>query len=104
MNTRIFPRLCQARLSEFAAQQKDIKVLTVSDEETVLLKAYADKIKPQFWVLQDTSKEFTGQFSVSAIPMTVVIDKSGTIIFATLGAGAYLEEALELAVKEAKKK
>jgi thiol-disulfide isomerase/thioredoxin len=92
------------RLSAFAAEQKDISVLTVSDEETVLLKAYADKIKPQFRVLQDTSKEFSQQFSVSAIPMTVVVDKSGKIIFATLGAGGYLEEALSIAVEESKKK
>lgn len=91
------------RLSEFATKNKDIAVLTVSDEETELLKSYADKIKPAFKVLQDAKKDFIPQFSVSAIPMTIVVNKSGSIGFATLGAGAYLEEALEVALKEYKK-
>jgi len=93
-----------ARLSKFAADRPGIVVLAVSDEEVPELKAYAEKVKPKFTIVRDGSKDFSKQFMVSAIPMTVVVDKTGTITFATLGAGVYLEEAIAHALSLENKK
>ena len=93
-----------SRLSKFAADKPSIRVIAVSDEEIPELKAYAEKIKPSFQIARDSSKEFSRQFMVSAIPMTVVIDKISTISFATLGAGVYLEEAIAHALSLDSKK
>lgn len=92
------------RLSKFAADKPNIKVIAVSDEEVPELKAYAEKVKPNFTIARDTSREFSRKFMVSAIPMTVVVDKAGTITFATLGAGVYLEEAIAHALSLDQKK
>ncbi len=93
-----------ARLSKFAGDKPGITVLAVSDEEVPELKAYSEKVKPKFTIVRDTSREFSKQFMVSAIPMTVVVDKTGTITFATLGAGVYLEEAIAHALSLENKK
>ena len=92
------------RLSKFAADKPGINVIAVSDEDIPELKAYADKVKPKFTIARDTSREFSKQFMVSAIPMTVVVDKTRTITFATLGAGVYLEEAIAHALSLENKK
>jgi len=92
------------RLSKFAEDRPGIIVLAVSDEEVPVLKAYADKVKPKFKIVRDKAREFSKKFMVSAIPMTVVIDKTGTISFATIGAGAYLEEAIAYALELDNKK
>lgn len=92
------------RLSKFAAEHPEIPVFAVSDEELPELTKYAAKVQPKFKIIRDANKEFVKHFMVSAIPMTVVIDKTGTISFATLGAGGYLEEALTHATEAASKK
>ncbi len=92
------------RLSKFAGDQPGINVIAVSDEDIPELKAYAEKLKPKFTIARDTSKEFSRQFMVSAIPMTVVVDKTRTIAFATLGTGIYLEEAIAHALSLENKK
>lgn len=92
------------RLSKFAVEHPEIKVLAVSDEELPALTSYAAQAKPKFQIIRDEKKDFVKHFMVSAIPMTVVIDKGGLISFATLGAGSYLEEALNHAVDTAGKK
>jgi len=40
---------------------------------------------------------------VSAIPQLVVLDRQGKAVFATVGAGEYLDQAIAAAEKELKK-
>jgi cytochrome c biogenesis protein CcmG/thiol:disulfide interchange protein DsbE len=87
------------RLSEFASENPNTRVLAVTDEEEGLVKEYVNRVKPKFTTLRDPSHEFMKFFSVTAIPMTVVVDQKGVVRFATLGSGSYLEEALNFAKK-----
>lgn len=97
-------RATHERLSAFAKQgkEKGIVVLGISNEEKAEIKAYADKTKPGFVVLRDKTNELHKELLISAIPMLLVIDKTGVIRFATIGGGSYLEEAIEKAEKLAK--
>lgn len=91
------------RLSKFSEENKNIKVLAISNEEKDEVLKYFKKHNYQFNTLLDSNKEFIKFFTVSAIPMTVIIDKNGVIQFITLGAGIYLEEALNYAIELNKK-
>ena len=86
------------RLSKFVEENKSIKVLAVSNEDRDDVLAYSKKYKYAFNIFLDKSKDFIKFFTVSAIPMTVVIDKNGVIQHISLGAGAYLEESLNFAL------
>ena len=90
-------RASHERLSAYAKEMKDkgVVVLGVSNEETKDLLAYANKIKPNFTILRDKTDKLHNELKVSAIPMLLVIDKSGVMRFATIGAGSSLEEAIE---------
>lgn len=94
-------RSTHARLSEYAktAKRKGIAVIAVSDEEAGTLKAYVTAVKPKFTVLRANDHDLHDQWMVSAIPMLVVLDKTGMVKFATIGAGSDLEEALAFADK-----
>jgi len=91
------------KLSKFAEENKTIKVLAVSNEDRDDVLSYTKKHKYTFSVILDNSKEFIKFFTVSAIPMTVVIDKNGVIQHISLGAGTYFEESLNFALDLKKK-
>lgn len=88
-----------ARLSEFAKANHSIAVLAVSNEKKEIIQKYISKVKPNFTTLRDSNGKFTSHFRVSAIPMTIVVDKKGIVQFATLGSGTALEDALQFATK-----
>jgi thiol-disulfide isomerase/thioredoxin len=92
-------RQTHARLSELARTEKELAVVAISDEDAADIKAYADRVKPDFTLLRDAKQETQGKWMVSAIPMLVVIDRKGDVAFATIGAGSYLEEAIAAAKK-----
>jgi hypothetical protein len=56
-------------------------------------------VKPEFTILRDATHSVSGKWMVSAIPLLAVIDKKGEVAFATIGAGAYLDEAIAAAKK-----
>jgi cytochrome c biogenesis protein CcmG, thiol:disulfide interchange protein DsbE len=87
------------RLSKFAKDNPEIRVLAVSDEKRNEIEPYITKINPNFIPLRDSTKEFSKHFGVSAIPMILVIDKTGTVQHITLGGGSNLEDALKLALE-----
>jgi thiol-disulfide isomerase/thioredoxin len=91
------------KLSRFTEENKSIKVLAISNEDKDDILSYAKKHKYTFSIFLDKSKEFIKFFTVSAIPMTVVIDKNGVIQHISLGAGAYFEESLNFALDLNKK-
>lgn len=95
-------RASHPRLSEFAAANPEIAVITISDEDKETLKAYSNRIKPKFTVLRDPDGKATAEWMASAIPMISVIGKDGKVIFATVGAGEDLEEAIKNAVNTSK--
>ena len=91
-------------LSNFAKRHpKDVAVLAVSDESRDELLAYSQALKPEFTILQDKDHVVNSAWMVTAIPQLAVIDRTGKIVFATIGGGAYLDQALEVAEKELKK-
>ena len=91
-------------LSNFAKRHpKDASVLAISDESRDELLAYAQALKPEFTILQDKDHAVNSAWMVAAIPQLAVIDRTGKIIFATIGGGAYLDQALDVAEKELKK-
>jgi len=92
-------RSTHARLSAFSRQHKNIAVVAISDEEDAELKAYARTVNPSFTILQDKTHSTQGPWMVTAIPQLAVVDQQGKVIFATVGAGEYLEEALAQAEK-----
>jgi cytochrome c biogenesis protein CcmG/thiol:disulfide interchange protein DsbE len=92
-------RATHPRLSEFAAANPNIPVLTISDEDKSKLESYAKKIKPKFTILRDAEGKSPAEWGAAAIPMISVIGKDGKIAFVTVGAGEDAEEALSLAVK-----
>ena len=85
------------RLSTFAKENPEIRVLAVSNEKRNVIEPYITKINPNFIPLRDSNIEFSKHFGVSAIPMILVIDGTGTIQHITLGSGSNMEEALKLA-------
>lgn len=89
------------RLSALAkARGKDgLVILAVSDEDEATLKAYAAKMKPDFTIVRDTTGNIQKDWMVSAIPMLAVIDRTGNVVHATIGAGTYLEETIKEAEK-----
>ncbi|MCX6124668.1 MAG: TlpA disulfide reductase family protein [Proteobacteria bacterium] len=97
-------RSTHRRLSDFAKDSKDngIVVLGVSNEERKEIAAYAKKIKPAFTMLRDVGDKLHSELKVNAIPMLLVIDKSGIVRFATIGGGSDLEEAIKKAETLAK--
>ncbi len=99
-------RASHPRLSKWAAEMKkknaNVAVLAVSDEEEAELKNYAKMVAPDFTIARDKEHALQKEWYVSAIPMTVVMDKTGKVTFATIGAGSYLEEALAEAEKLAR--
>lgn len=92
------------KLSKFAEENKSIKVFAVSNEDREEVLAYSKKHQYLFSILLDTNKEFIKFFTVSAIPMTVVLDKNSVIQFISLGSGTYLDEALSFAIELNSKK
>ena len=92
------------KLSAFAESNPSIKVLAVSNEKKDVIQKYENLIKPKFITLRDNTGDLVRFFSVSAIPMTVVLDRKGEIKFITLGSGSYLEEALNFAQEISKNK
>lgn len=92
------------RLSSFAEENTSIQVIAVSGEEFETIQRYNNLILPKFTILRDGKNEMGKFFSITAIPMTVVVDSSGTIQFVTLGSGSYLEEALKFALNLEKSK
>jgi thiol-disulfide isomerase/thioredoxin len=87
------------RLSKFAKDNPEIRVLAISNENRNVIEPYIAKINPNFIPLRDSNKEFSKHFGVSAIPMILVIDSTGTIQHITLGSGSNMEEALKLALE-----
>ncbi|MCB1175969.1 MAG: redoxin domain-containing protein [Leptospiraceae bacterium] len=85
------------RLSSFAKENKSINVLAVSSEKENVINRYLMNRNYSFKTLMDSQNALSKFFMVSAIPMTVVVDKKGIIQYATLGSGIYLEEALKFA-------
>ncbi len=92
------------KLSQFAEENPNIKILAISHENMELIKAYAKKTNPKFTILQESDTTLAGFFMVSAIPMTAVLDRNGVVRFVTIGGGSYLDEALNIAVELNKKK
>ena len=93
-------RSTHPRLSDFAKQhQGQVAVLAISDEEERVLKAYADTLQADFTVLMDRGGQVSSAYRVAAIPELLVIDQTGKVAFATIGAGSYLDEALAAAAK-----
>ena len=94
-------RSTHSRLSDYAmaAAPRGITVLALSDEEAPLLKTYAASTKPNFAILRATDHKLFEDWIVAAIPMIVVLDKTGVVRFVTIGGGSYLEEALSAADK-----
>jgi thiol-disulfide isomerase/thioredoxin len=93
-------RQTHGRLGEFQKKHKnDVHVVAISDEEAPEILAYAKKVKPGFTLLQDKAKTTQEPWLVSAISGIAVLDQQGKVVFATIGAGTYLEEALAVAEK-----
>lgn len=93
-------RATHERLTEFQKKHAGkVNVVAISDEEEAELQAYAKQMQPGFTLLQDKAKTTQEPWLVSAIPEIAVLDKDGKVVFATIGAGTYLEEALAVAEK-----
>ena len=92
-------RASHPRLSEFAASHPEISVLAISDEDAADIQHYLNTTKPRFTVLHDIAQKSQAEYMASAIPMLVVVNKSGNVAFVTVGAGEAVEEALTLALK-----
>jgi len=95
-------RATHKRLSEFATANPSVAVIAISDEEKSVIDSYAKKIDPKFTILRDAEGKVLGEWMVGAIPMLGVIDKSGKIVFVTVGAGEAAEEVLSAAAKISK--
>jgi thiol-disulfide isomerase/thioredoxin len=91
-------------LSKFAEQNPSIQVLAVSAEEKDKIQKYMSSKNHKFTTLRDSTGTFHGFFRVTAIPMTVLIDKRGIIYTVSQGGGFYLEEVLTSALKLDKEK
>ena len=76
-----------------------IDAFPISDEEAGPIKDYVKHVNPSFTILQDKTQAASGAWMVTAIPELAVIDTKGVVVFATMGAGSYLEEALSFADK-----
>jgi thiol-disulfide isomerase/thioredoxin len=88
------------RLSEFAAANSGkVHVLAVSDEEHATIAGYLKGKNFAFTTVRDGDQKMQGAYKVSAIPQFIMIDKSGTVVDATIGGGTYLEEFLTAAQK-----
>lgn len=95
-------RSTHGRLNDWTMKHPDIQVVAIADDGVDELKEYVKDKKPAFTVLRDATHEVSQSFMVAAIPMLVVIDRTGKVTFATIGAGEYLEEALAAAELAAK--
>ena len=88
-------RSTHTALSSFAKRHpKDVFVLAISDESRDELLAYSKALKPEFTILQDKDHEVNSAWMVAAIPQLAVIDRTGKIVFATIGGGAYLDQRI----------
>ena len=91
-------RSSHPRLSAFAKEHPEVAVIGISDEDKDEISGYVKEHKPVFTVAQAPEK-MMGEWMASAIPMLVVVNKEGKVTFATFGAGTYLEEAIQEAIK-----
>ncbi|MBM4253938.1 MAG: hypothetical protein FJ146_18375 [Deltaproteobacteria bacterium] len=67
------------------------------------IESYAKALNAKFAFLQDRDQAVSTSWMVSAIPQLVVLDRQGKAVFATVGAGEYLDQAIAAAEKELKK-
>lgn len=93
-------RSTHPRLSSWASEHKNkANVIAISDEPAPTLTSYAAQTHPAFSLLSDTQNLAAKSYLVSAIPQLVVLNPQGQVVFATIGAGESLEEALATAEK-----
>lgn len=92
---------CRATHHRLSTLQKKhgqrLVVLGISDEDASTQMYYAKSNQIGFTLLEDQAGKAQSAFFVNAIPQVVVIDRAGKVIFATIGAGEYLEEAISVA-------
>jgi cytochrome c biogenesis protein CcmG/thiol:disulfide interchange protein DsbE len=92
-------------LSDFAKRHpKDVAVVAISDESRDELLAYAKVEDPAFTILQEADHQASSAWMVSAIPELAVINREGKVVFATIGGGTYLAQALAAAERELRQK
>lgn len=93
-------RATHARLTELQKKHaKHLEIVAISSEDEAQQKEYVKRAAPGFTLLRDATGGTHTDYVVGAIPEIVVIDRAGTVAFATIGAGEYLEQA----VKEAER-
>ena len=92
---------CRATHPRLSALQKKhgdkLVVVGISNEPPQEQSSYAKESKIAFTLLEDKEGKTQNEFFVNAIPQLVVIDRTGKVVLATIGAGEYLEEAISAA-------
>ncbi len=95
--------LAERQQREGKKDKQSIAIIAISDDSREDIEAYAKLLNPKFAMVQDKEQAVSQSWMVSAIPQLVVLDRQGKAIFATVGAGEYLEQAISVAEKELKK-
>lgn len=94
------------RLAEFSLQNKGkIDVVAISAEKPEIIGKFLGQVKKlaghpkgQMAYLSAEEEKVNGQFMASAIPMFVLVDKSGVVSAVELGGGSGLENLLSQAI------
>jgi len=95
--------LAERQQNEGKKPNDTIAIIAISDDSREDIEAYAKALNAKFAFLQDRDQAVSTSWMVSAIPQLVVLDRQGKAVFATVGAGEYLDQAIAAAEKELKK-
>lgn len=86
----------------YDAHRKDgLQVLGVTDEDSATVRAFQKRSGFSYPIYLDPQRELFGALKIDAIPTTVVVDRSGNIVYADVPADRKeLEDAVLLALNK----